>query len=184
MEEKYDHIMIDIETMGSSSNSAIVSIAAVEFSLDTGIINNIFICRVDLQSCLDIGLSMSASTVEWWMSQSHEARHDFINGEKVSITIALQMLSEFIIKCGGSRCKIWGNSPRFDLGIISDAYNKLNLPIPWDFRKERCVRTLVSFKPELKTQELSGKSERHTALGDCYLQIKYCHDVWSHLQNK
>ena len=46
--------------------------------------------------------------------------------------------------------EIWGNSPRFDLGILQDAYRALNMKIPWDFRKERDVRTLVSFIPEIK----------------------------------
>ena len=33
---KYKHLMLDIETMGSKNNSAIVAVCAVEFNLDTG----------------------------------------------------------------------------------------------------------------------------------------------------
>jgi len=34
--------------------------------------------------------------------------------------------------------------------MSKNAYNKAGIPIPWDFRKERCVRTLVSFNPSVK----------------------------------
>lgn len=73
--------------------------------------------------------------------------------------------------------KYGGNSARFDLGLLENAYDKAMLSIPWKFYQERCVRTLVSFNPEIKNNlEFTGTA--HNALADCYHQIKYCNLTW------
>lgn len=173
------HIMIDIETMGNSSNSAIVSIGAVKFDLNTGETGETFYRFVDLQSCLNIGLTVKGSTIMWWLQQSEEARKELYNNKGESIDVVLKDFSEFCT----TDYEVWGNSPRFDLGILHDAYTKLGLPISWDFRKERDVRTLVSFLPDVKTYFVY-KGVSHNALSDCYNQIEYCKIIWNTLNNK
>jgi len=51
----YTDVMLDLETMGRKSNSALVSIGAVEFNLETGETGKEFYEVIDLQSCLDVG---------------------------------------------------------------------------------------------------------------------------------
>lgn len=170
--------MVDLETMGNESNSAIVSIGAVEFDINTGETGKEFYTNVSLKSCLDVGLKINADTLMWWLKQSDEARKSLTEGQSKHIADALSELSMFIALCGGKDCEIWGNSARFDLGILSDAYSKTSLFIPWDFRKERCVRTLVSFMPEIKkTVPFAGVA--HNAVADCHHQIKYCSQIWN-----
>ena len=171
------HVMIDIETMGNMSHSAIVSIGAVRFDLETGETGETFYINVDLQSCLDAGLIINADTLMWWLNQSEAARKKII--EKGSpLSAALILLSAFVTKDD----QVWGNSARFDLGILSDAFNTLGMPIPWDFRKERCVRTLVSFAPEVKDAE-PNIGVAHDALYDCVFQISYCSKIYKKLKN-
>lgn len=173
-----NNIMIDIETMGNQSYSSILSIGAVRFDIDSGEIGDKFYTTIDLKSCLNIGLIINADTLKWWMKQNEQAQKDLFNGEQLSINEALLKLSNFINK----KDIVWGNSARFDCGILSDAYNKLNLPIPWDFRDERCVRTLVSFYPEIKNEEkIIGTY--HNAIDDCIYQINYCSKIWNKLKN-
>ena len=165
--------MLDLETMGTKSNSAIISIGAVEFNIQTGETGREFYRNISLQSCIDIGLKVDADTIMWWMEQSQAARKSLTEGEVISIQQALIDFKEFCNK----EYQIWGNSARFDLGLMQDAYNKANIDIPWDFRKERCVRTLVSFNPEIKNNlEFTGTA--HNALADCYHQIKCCNLTW------
>jgi hypothetical protein len=86
------------------------------------------------------------------------------------------MLSDFTRFCNKD-AKIWGNSARFDLGILQNAYNIQNMPIPWDFRKERCLRTLVEYNPTIKSSyKYSGTA--HNALEDCYNQINYATEIF------
>jgi hypothetical protein len=56
------------------------------------------------------------------------------------------------------------------------------MPIPWDFRKERCVRTLVSFAPEVKEAE-PNTGVAHDALADCIFQINYCSKIFNKLKD-
>lgn len=172
----YKSIMLDLETMGNHSFSSIISIGAVEFNMETGSTGREFYRTVDLQSCLDIGLVINADTVMWWLQQNEKARMDLVLAQKVSISHALLDFSHF---CNND-FEIWGNSARFDLGLLQNAYNKAMLPICWDFRKERDVRTLVSLNPQIKMgYKYSGTS--HNALQDCYNQIAYCSQTWTSL---
>ncbi len=60
--------MLDLETMGNTSNAAIISIAAVYFD-ETGV-GRSFYHKVSLGSSCAIGLEMDADTVLWWLKQS------------------------------------------------------------------------------------------------------------------
>lgn len=175
---KFEHLMIDIETMANESFSSIISLAAVEFDINTGATGKEFYENISLQSCLDLGLIVNADTIMWWMKQSDEARKILTSGT-ISITDALTSFSAFC----NQDYQVWGNSARFDLGILQNAYNKANMPICWDFRKERCVRTLVSLEPEVRKQyTFSGTA--HNALADCHNQIQYCYLTWDYLTSK
>ena len=122
---KYKHLMLDIETMGSKNNSAIVAVCAVEFNLDE----------------------------------------------------ALKGLSFFI---DDNEYQVWGNSARFDCGILVNAYEKLELGVPWKHFNERDVRTLVAFKPSVK-KNMWFSGTPHYAPDDCKHQIKYCHEIFKTL---
>jgi len=170
------HIMVDLETMSTGSNAAIVAIGAVEFDLNTGQADRTFYCNVHLQSCIEAGLQLDGNTVYWWMSQEDEARKRLLENP-APLSEALAMFSEFVAACGGREAQVWGNSARFDLGILHDAYRALNLPLPWHFRNERDVRTLVAFAPHIKEQQ-QRVGVQHDALDDCYHQIAYCAAIW------
>ena len=171
--------MIDIETMGNKSYSSIVSIGAVRFDIETGEIDSqTLYVNVNLQSCIDAGLILNADTIMWWMQQSQKARMKFTT-DTVDLKLALESLQYFINKDD----QVWGNSARFDLGILQNAYDTLKMPIPWDFRKERCVRTLLSFAPEIK-DTVKNPEVAHDPIEDCKYQIAYSHEVWKLLKTK
>lgn len=174
----FGHLMLDIETMGSESFSSILSIGALEFDIETGATGKEFYVTIDLQSCLDLGLIVNASTIMWWLVQNEQARKDLAERVTIPIREALLRFAQFCNK----DYQIWGNSVRFDCGILQNAYNKAGIPIPWDFRKERCVRTLVSFNPDIK-DSFPRTGTVHNALSDCYSQVGYCSAIWKSLHN-
>ena len=186
--KKLGHLMLDLETMGKKSNSVICSIGAVEFDIETGDIGREFYRRVDIKSCLDIGLTVDGSTIEWWLNQNEKARKAISTGESLSITQALFEFTDFIKTIGGKQLQIWGNAARFDIGILEDAYfmcntflpDTIKINIPWDFRLERDVRTLVSFAPKVKEHYPSLGTE-HNPIDDCKFQIGYCSAIWQKL---
>ena len=176
------HLMIDLETMGKGSNSAIVSIGAVEFDLQSGATGVEFYEKVDLQSCLNLGLKVNASTIFWWMMQSEAARKEICK-KGVPLQSALINFRDFmaILK---KDVQTWGNGARFDLGILEDAYDECGYDeTPWGFRFERDVRTLVSFAPAIKDHYPFTGTE-HNPIDDCHYQIGYCSAIWNKLNTK
>lgn len=180
-EKKLGHLMLDLETMGNKSKSAILSIGAVEFDIETGITGKVFYQRINLQSCLNAGLIVNASTVMWWLQQSEEARKEICKvGD--SLHNSLDKLTSFM-HCLEHNFQIWGNGVRFDIGILEDAYFACkHEQLPWDFRSERDVRTLISFAPEVK-ENLPFNGTQHNPIDDCKHQIAYCSAIWKKINN-
>lgn len=171
-------IMVDIETMGTKSYSAIVSIAAVEFYLD-GRVEKAFIADIDLQSCINAKLRIDGSTVKWWMQQSEPARQKIYTGNKIGLKEAIQQLKTFISEVSPSG--IWGNGSRFDLGLIENAANAIGITDMWPNWIERDVRTLVSFAPDIK-KSMPFDGVAHSPIDDCLHQIKYCCAIYNKLR--
>jgi len=172
--------MLDLETMGNSSNSAIISIGAVEFSIETGELGREFYERVYLQSCLDKGLIVNGSTIMWWLQQSEAARKEACKPAD-NLHNVLDKLRSFM-GCLGD-FQIWGNGARFDIGILEDAYladGCESITLPWNFRMERDVRTLVSFAPQVK-EHYPFTGTEHNPIDDCKYQIGYCTAIWNKL---
>ena len=168
----FDHVMVDIETLGTEPGCVILSVAAVRFNLETGVISDKFMKVVNIDSCIKLGLGVDGGTLTWWFNQSEEAR-EHLKGKSNTIKSVLHSLSQFFRPDD----QVWGNSARFGLGVLADAYKRVGEKLPWKFWNERDVRTLVSFKPEVKN-EVVFEGEPHNPIDDCIHQINYCHLTW------
>ena len=73
-------IMIDLETLATSPDAAILTIGAVKFDPFGDDIKDPkcekFYVRVDLDSCDRIGLVTTDDTIAWWANQSKEAQDE------------------------------------------------------------------------------------------------------------
>lgn len=178
--KKYDNVMVDIETLGTKSNSVIISIAAVAFDINTAEVGPNFYSTVCIQSCIDRGFDVTGSTIIWWLGQGDKAQKA-ISIESTPIDKVIRYLCDYFEDLPDD-VKVWGNSARFDLGIIENAFIKCNKKIPWDYYNERDVRTLVSLCPEIK-KEMVFDGPKHHALYDCLHQIKYTCKIFNKLKN-
>ena len=59
------HIMVDIETLGTSPKSVIFSIAAIKIKSNK--IAGEFIAHPSIESGLELGFKVQADTLKWWM---------------------------------------------------------------------------------------------------------------------
>lgn len=177
------HLMVDLETMGKHTNSPIIAIGAVEFDIETGQTYREFYEKVTLQSSMDIGTKPCAETIMWWMKQSEEARKTIYNDDGVHIKFALKKFTDFINEIKPKNLQIWGNSNRFDLGILANSYELLNQKHPWKHSLERDVRTLVSFKPEIKEHIKNNfKGILHNPIDDCKNEIEYSSTIFNNIR--
>jgi len=125
--------MIDIETLGTSSNAVITSIGATFFDPRTGNLGAQFYTIVNPQSRVDAGMVMDVSTVMWWMRQDDDARkHLFGCVRSEPIGSVLKDFTHWVVSNSDDIPKLWGNGCTFDNVIVSNAYQKLNMIRPME----------------------------------------------------
>lgn len=177
-----NNLMIDLESLGTKSGSVITQIGAVQFDIETGERGAIFKQNVSIDSCLKVGLKVQQSTIEFWLQQSDEARLGMIKDTK-PLGEVLYEFQAFIQSLQPSELYLWGNSARFDLGVLENAYTALNKSTPWLFRNERDVRTIVGLAPWIKDQFIKrgNMGILHDAVDDCIFQIEYVVATYNYL---
>ena len=173
---KNKHIMIDLETMSTASNAAIISIGAVLFSEVEGIKAK-FNRVISLKSSTEYGLVIEAATIKWWMQQSDEAREIFkANGYE--LPRALVDFTKWLdqIDCYPSATVLWGNGSDFDNVILTSAYKACNLPQPWMFYNNRCYRTVkqIGIKQGIL---IPSNGIKHNALDDACNQALHLIEI-------
>lgn len=171
-------IMLDLETMGSGSNSAIIAIGAVKFGSKG--LGEEFYQVVDLQSCVNAGLVMDPGTVLWWMKQSEAARKEF-ERKGVKLFEALSAFNEFLGNESESKIRLWGNGADFDNVILANAYRALREPTPWSFWNNRCYRTM---KNVFSGVPYTKPAVAHNALEDAKAQALHLVQIMSFIKGK
>lgn len=165
--------MIDLETMSARSDAAIVSIGAVEFSAEKGL-GEEFYANVDLASAMRCGGRVDGDTILWWLRQSDEARK-VLGTAADDIAKVLQDFSGYIRKVSGKSTPVlWGNSCSFDNVILRNAYEGCGLVAPWNYRGDRCYRTMKDMFPEVPpVKALGAGNVAHNALDDAKFQARH-----------
>jgi len=136
--------MIDLETMSTKPNAAIIQIGACTFDGQAAGI------RVDLQSCVDAGLAVDASTIMWWMQQSDAARASVTSPGASPLRQALEQFTAGLAALGlGSAGEVWSYPASFDIVILESAYRAVGLLVPWKYNAVRCLRTLAALRPDI-----------------------------------
>ena len=159
------HVMIDLETLGTHSDAVILSIGAVKFDIDSDQVDDAgFYASVSIDSNLDAGRRISEATLLWWLKQSAEAQVVF-HEPKNALGSAL---NDFVDWFHGGKF-VWANGASFDLPMLSHAMRKYGMEVPWDFYNERCVRTYKNL-PGARDIKVPNPL-KHNALHDALAQV-------------
>lgn len=171
------HVMIDLETMGTSADAPIVTIGACRFDTD-GVKEDTFYRKISLKSALDSGSVLDADTVVWWMGQSDDARQEAVSGAGD----LLDVLGWFSTWIGETEYLegVWGNGAAFDNAIIAQSYRRIGREAPWPFWMDRCYRTVKAFSDIPITRE----GTHHNALDDAITQAKHLIAIWANQQSQ
>jgi len=166
-------VMLDLETMGTGSNSTIIAIGAVFFS-DSATLGS-FYANVSKESCEDEGMVSDAATVKWWSEQSEEAKAA-LKGNQLDIIDALNEFKNWLNRSDTpiDNIEIWGNGSMFDNTILSNAYLSCGMEIPWKFYNDRCYRTVKNVYPEIK---LNRVGVHHNAVDDAKSQALHLIEI-------
>ncbi|MEB2755409.1 3'-5' exoribonuclease [Citrobacter freundii] len=183
----YTHLMVDMETMGNSPDAPIVSIGAVFFDPSTGNTGAEFYRVVSLESSMSFGMKPDASTIQWWLKQSSEARSAILVDEAMGLLETLELLADFIAENaanGSHTVQMWGNGCSFDNVILRRAYALTDTPFAVPFRNDRDVRTMVELGKSVGINpryDIPFEGDMHNALSDARHQIKYVSAIWQRL---
>jgi hypothetical protein len=162
--------------MGTDSDAALLSLAGVLFDPGGQGVKDIFYKNIELQSCLDVGLRVSARTIYWWLTRSEGARAA-LQEDRVTLANALTDFNKWFRGCGARR--IWSHGATFDIVLLDSAYRALGLLPPYDFRDARDTRTLF----DLAELEYSKSEESaHQALHDAQRQTEFVQMAYRLLQ--
>lgn len=141
---KYTDFMLDLETLGTSSNAAVVQIGLVGFNPETGETSppSKLKVRAHPKSSIDY------NTLSWWMNQSEEARKSVFPGEEFVMEpeAALSKLRTAFEAFAVEDFRIWSKPGTFDIPIIESLHRTCgaeSYPIPWKHWNTRCLRTLA-----------------------------------------
>ena len=175
------HLMIDIETLATTPDAAILTIGAVKFNPfgddrdKASRKAETFYKRIDLDSNIELGRTINEDTLRWWCDQSEDISHEaFVEEDRLPITTVLKDLYKF----GWGTSKVWGHGSAFDMVILEHACRQIQQAVPWDYYNVRDTRTLY----DLTDAELPNFSGHHAlydamkqAIGvqNCYRKLGY-----------
>lgn len=164
----FTDVSIDLETLGTATGSVITQIGLCAFNAqgyDGG--SSATLIRVDPQSAIDAGFTVSWATISWWLQQSESARLSMASCEGRSIRLALHDMENWFSQWCVPDFRVWGHGATFDIGLLENALTRLGLPIPWSYRNVRDLRTLAALAPEV---EKPAPHVEHTAMEDAVAQ--------------
>lgn len=161
-------IMLDIETLGTTANSIILSIAAVKFEFGNDN-TEVYSVNIDPKSAKKYGMISNPSTIQWWKDQRQEALKAFMTNQ-ISIESALDGFTDFV----GPDWKdtiFWVNGASFDYPILQWSYDATGRTAPWKYWNQRDARTLYAICG-IDMRSYPRVGTYHNAVDDCLTQIK------------
>lgn len=161
----FEHVMIDLETLGKTALAPVVEIGLVEFNLKGEI-------GAKYHALVEPNFKYSKpcfETIQWWMSQRDEVRAKVFQKDfRITYHKMLNDIQDFFVYRKES--SIWCHAT-FDAPIIENLFKSYgHSNMPWKYNAVKDIRTLTFLAPEVKTK---CKGMHHTAIDDCLTQIDY-----------
>lgn len=189
------HIMIDLETLGTTPGSVILSIGAVAFDPIDGFIESVpethdgrFSANVDIQSAIDYGLTVDGSTIEWWHRQKKSA-WDKHREKILPLGVVLSSFGQWVDRFKDPQApdnhpRVWGNGATFDISLLDAAYDRVKiLESPYSHRHVRCYRTLRRVARMHGVDTADHEETTHVAVEDAARQVRTALRIFAALRS-
>lgn len=185
-DEQAAHIVLDLETLSTRPDALVLSIGAVGLNKHGEILDDaqfhVLLSRAEQDSYRHTSLQ----TLAWWREQSNaaiEATLDAPHHTHHPTDFALDAFGRFIASWSDKKSVcIWGNGCSFDNVILASLYRDFHIPLPWEFRNDRDMRTITAIFPHLKAMPFEGI--KHHAQHDAMHEAKQLSKAIAELQNK
>lgn len=172
-------LMIDIETLGTGPTAHVLQIGICPFRFEEDWVGEPTTFGIDPEVAQP-GSSIDGSTVRWWIdSRRQEAWGSIMGHPTHSPALASAMLIQEISEHGDRITGVWAKSPQFDLVILRHFFEWYCHKVPWEFRIERDLRTLVAMgidmgiEHDIDAIRAGVGGVRHTAGFDAQVQATH-----------
>lgn len=176
--------MIDIETLSTENDAAIIAIGAVEFDLDEILQQQMWLIAPDMASG-----RRDNSTLTWWNNQWKEdpvMAQKVWNGTARESDVAAELFN-WMVPFREAGHWIWAGPNTFDLAILKTWYKAQNMILPWNWSAGRDLSTLSRIADELGI-DYSGEAfegfQAHNPVSDCIKQARRCQIILKALNGR
>ena len=167
------NVMLDIESIGSRQGDVVLSIGACKFNKDE--VTDKFYVAIDVGDSLLHGFTVDYNTVRWWSGQKPEAIAPAWYGNRIPCHKAAYKFASFV----DHNTLVWAKGPDFDCSMMAAFYEKLGIKMPWAYRNNRDVRTILAMHDTANQMPFEGVE--HNALDDAIHQAKQIIQVYRDL---
>ena len=168
--------MLDLESLGTRPDCAILTLGAVKFDPFTDRIGDKLYFRIDVDEQLALGREVQEDTLNWWMNQAEDVREEALGeSDRISLESMYRQLNKFLVGAGN----IWCQGPAFDIVILENIYRQCGWPTPWQFWQIRDSRTLFGVHGDPREKNKAGL---HNALEDCISQAEAVQEIYRSLK--
>ena len=168
------HGMIDLETLGTSADTVILTVGAIKFDplTDADPYADMY-HRLNVDQQTDLGRTIDESTIEWWGKQDPEIWEEALGDDnRIDVDDFIRDLQKWVVGVD----VIWAQGYGFDITILDHLLLSKGHNLPWNFWNVRDSRTLFQLMPKDPRKALNFAA--HNALEDCRAQAKcvqYCY---------
>ncbi len=171
------HATIDIETLGISPDTVVLTIGGIKFDpMEDDGLHSEFYYRLNADEQIDMGRTVDEKTLEWWETQSEEVKAEALDtNDRIPVEETLKALNKWLVGVD----KIWCQGPVFDIGILENLYKQIGLHHNWPFYIIRDSRTLFGLMDKDPRKEIDFTA--HNALADAIVQSLCIQKVYKKL---
>lgn len=175
---------IDMETLSTEHNAALLSIGAVIHNFGTGQQVDTFYANITPESSIAAGLDVSESTKAWWAKQG-QAAQDVLSVDQRPLRDVLVDFSQWLTRHGVQYAI--GNGPRADNQWLESACKAVGMQSPIKYWGDLDMRTLTFIGTHilgLDHWHNTFKGVKHNALHDAINEAEFCNAVFQKLINR
>lgn len=175
---------IDMETLSTEHNAALLSIGAVIHDFGTGQQVDTFYANITPESSIAAGLNVSESTKAWWAKQG-QAAQDVLSVDQRPLRDVLVDFAKWLAGHGVQYAI--GNGPRADNQWLESACKAVGMQSPIKYWGDLDMRTLTFIGTHilgLDHWHNTFKGVKHNALHDAINEAEFCNAVFQKLINR
>ena len=145
------NLVFDVETLGFEQDSVVLTLSCTPFIFDEKqsfdyFLEKSFSVKFDTKQQLKIGRKASIETIDWWKSKGSEGQSLLKpSSDDLSLITGLKVLNKYITEYTNfnKSSYVWSRGVVLDFSIIQSLYETVELDMPFNMNKIRCINTFV-----------------------------------------